>query len=87
MAIHAMLTARDFSSLLISTLLVHSSAFFSKPLLIFPVLAVAFTWFLCKACRIKQVTLPDAGSCVECPWNINRLKNLMTYEMNNLVIE
>ena len=29
-AIHATLTARDFSSLLISTLLVHSPAFFSK---------------------------------------------------------
>ena len=39
-AIHATRTARDFSSLLISTLPVRSPAFFSKPLLIFPVLAV-----------------------------------------------
>ena len=36
------------SSLLISTLLVHSPAFFPKPLPIFPVLAVAYTWFLCR---------------------------------------
>ena len=34
------------SSLLI--LHVHSPAFFSKPLPIWPVLAVANTWFLCK---------------------------------------
>ena len=36
------------SSWLISTLLVHSLAFFPKPLLISPVLAVANTWFLCR---------------------------------------
>ena len=42
----AMLTAREF--FLISTLLVHSLAFFPKPLPIFPVLAVANTWFLCR---------------------------------------
>ena len=47
-AIHNTLTARDFSSLLISTLPVHSPAFFPKPLSIFPVLAVANTWFLCR---------------------------------------
>ena len=35
-AIHATLTARDFSFLLISTLPVHSPAFFPKPLPIFP---------------------------------------------------
>ena len=44
-AINATLTARDF--FLISTLPVHSPAFFPKPLLISPVLAVADTWFLC----------------------------------------
>ena len=43
-AILATLTARDFF-LLYSTLPVHSPAFFPKPLLIFPVLAVANTWF------------------------------------------
>ena len=37
-----------YSSLLLSTLLVHSPAFFPKPLLIFPVLVVANTWFLCR---------------------------------------
>ena len=36
------------SSLLISTLPVHLSAFFPKPLPISPVLAVAYTWFLCR---------------------------------------
>ena len=43
-AIHAMLTARDF--LLIFTLPVHSPAFFPKPLAISPMLAVANTCFL-----------------------------------------
>ena len=47
-AIHATLTARDFSSLLISTLPVHSPAFFPKPFPIFPVLAVVNTWLLCS---------------------------------------
>ena len=46
--------------------------------------------------RIKQVTLLDAGSRVECPRNINRLKKkikknmtcgMMTCEMNDLEIE
>ena len=45
-AIHATLTARDF--FLLSTLLGHSPAFFPKPLLIFHVLVVANTWFLCR---------------------------------------
>ena len=45
-AIHATRTARDFSSLLISTLPVRSPAFYPKPLPIFSVLAVANTWFL-----------------------------------------
>ena len=45
-AIHATLTPRDF--LLISTLPVHSAAFFPKPLPISPVLALANTWFLCR---------------------------------------
>ena len=42
-AIHAALTAGDF--FLVSA---HSPAFFPKPLPIFPVLAVANTWFLCR---------------------------------------
>ena len=45
-ATHTTLTARDF--FLISTLPVHSPAFFPKPILIFPVLAMANTWFLCR---------------------------------------
>ena len=63
-AIHAALTARDF--LLISSLPVHSPAFFRKPLPIFPVLAVAVanSWFLCRPRRIKQVILLEAGSDV-----------------------
>ena len=44
-----------------------------------------------EACRIKKVTLLDAGSRVECPRNVNRLKKhdlcMMTCEMNNLEIE
>ena len=38
----------EISSLLISTLPVHSPAFFPKSLPIFPALAVANTWFLCR---------------------------------------
>ena len=45
--IHATLTDRDFF-LSLSTFLVYSPAFFSQPLPIFPVLAVANTWFLCR---------------------------------------
>ena len=36
------------SSLLISVLPVHYPVFFPKPLPIFPALAVAKTWFLCR---------------------------------------
>ena len=45
-----------------------------------------------QARRIRQVSLLDAGSRVECPRNINRLKKtnmicgMMTCEMNNLQI-
>ena len=46
-AMHASLIARDFFPA-ISTLLVHSPAFFPKPLPIFPVLAVANTWFVSR---------------------------------------
>ena len=46
-AIYATLIARDFF-LAYSTLPVHWPAFFPKPLLIFPVSAVANTWFLCR---------------------------------------
>ena len=45
--IRTTLTARDFF-LVYSILLVYSPAFFPKPLQIFPVLAVANTWFLCR---------------------------------------
>ena len=47
-AIHATLTARDFF-LAYFYLPVHSPAFFPKHLPIFPVLAVANTWFLCRS--------------------------------------
>ena len=46
-AMHAKLIVRDFF-LAYSTLPVHSPAFFPKPLLIFPVLVLANTWFLCR---------------------------------------
>ena len=39
---------QGFLLVLISTLPVHSPAFFPKPLPIFPVLAIANTWFLCR---------------------------------------
>ena len=45
-AIHATFTAQGF--FLISTIPVHLPVFFPKPLPIFPVLAVANTWFLCR---------------------------------------
>ena len=48
--------------------------FFPKPHPISPVLAVTNTLFLCRPAECKQVTLPDSGSRVECPRNINRLK-------------
>ena len=44
-AIHAALTARDF----FLAFLVHSPAFFPKPLPVFPVFAVADTWLLCRS--------------------------------------
>ena len=46
-AMHAALTARDFF-LAYFYLPVHSPAFFPKPLPVFPVMAVANTWFLCR---------------------------------------
>ena len=73
-------------SLLISTLPVHSPAFFSKtsPDSFVPV----------QARRIKLVTLLDAGSRVQCPRNINRLGEkkpmtfgIMTCEVNNFETE
>ena len=80
---HATLTARDFFLAYIYP----SGPFiciFPKPLPIFPVSALANTWLLCWLWLAhgfcvgpqskKKVTLPDAGSCVECPRNINRLK-------------
>ena len=74
------------------TLPVHSPAFFPKLHPIFHVLAVANTCS-CVDSQNQKVTLPEAGSCVECPRNINRLKTkqnitsgMMTCEVNNLEI-
>ena len=56
-------------------------------------LAVANIGFCVGPQNKKKVTLPEAGSHVECPRNINRVKkknmtcDMMTYEMNNLEIE
>ena len=61
------------SSLLIFTLLVHSPAFFPKPLLISPVLAVANTWFLCRPTEWKRSPC-WMQSHDECSQNINRRK-------------
>ena len=63
------------SSLLISTLLVHSPAFFPN----FYTFLLCVLWLTRGACVGPQnkkgdVILPDAGSRVECPRNINRLK-------------
>ena len=72
-AIHAKLTARDFSSL-ISTLPVHSPAFFPKTSPDFTCVGSGQHMVPVQACSIKQATLPEAGSNVECTLNINRLK-------------
>ena len=63
------------SSLLISTLLVHTHALhFSKTSPdFFLVFVVADTSF-CVGLQNKKVALLDAGSRVECPRHINRLK-------------
>ena len=49
------------------------------------------TYGSCIGPQNKLVTMLDAGSRVECPRNINRLKDMtcgkMTCEMNNLEIE
>ena len=90
-AIHASLTARDFSSLLISTLPVHSPTFFSNLSRFF----LCWLWLTHGSCvgpqNKKKVTLPEAGSRVECPRNINRPQNMtcgmMTCEMNDVEIE
>ena len=52
------------SALVLSTLPVHSLAFFPKPL---PIFLKGWLW-------LTPVTLLDAGSSVECPQNRNRLK-------------
>ena len=72
-AIHATLTARDFFC---------ANVYLSGPFsCIFPITSPEF--FLCQlwltpvpleARRIKQITLLDAGSRVECSRNTNRLK-------------
>ena len=65
------------SSLLISTLPVHSPAFFfSKTSPEFFVCQLWLTPVPAQACRIKSVTLLDAGSRVECSRNINTLQNI-----------
>ena len=79
------------SSLLISNLPVHSLAFFPKTSpKFFPVLAAANTGS-CVGSQNKTGHFLDAGSRVECPRNINRLKkhmtcSVMTCEMNSLEI-
>ena len=77
------------SSLLISTLPVHSPAFFQNLSQVFPVLAAANT----GSCVGRQNKVGHlAGSRVECSRNINRLRkhmicDVMTCEMNDLEIE
>ena len=71
----AMHAKPGISSLLISTLPVHSPAFFPKPLKFF-LCQLWLTLVPVQASRIKQVTLLDAGSCVECSRNINKLQNM-----------
>ena len=74
-AIEATLTARDF----FLTYFYPSSPFnciFSKPL---PNLFLCWLWLTpvpVWASRIKEVTLPHAGSRFECPRNINRLQGM-----------
>ena len=72
-AMHAMLTARDF----FLTYSYPSGPFtciFSKTSSNFFLCWLWLTLVPVQARRIKQATLLDAGSCVECPWNINWLK-------------
>ena len=63
-AIHATLAARDFFLAYFYPSSPFACIFSKTSPYFFPVLA----------CRIKSVTLLDAGSRVECPRNINRLK-------------
>ena len=63
-AIHATLTAREFFLDYFYPSSPFTCIFFQNLSQFFPVLA----------CRIKEVTLLDAGSLVECPRHINRLK-------------
>ena len=86
-AIHATLTSRDFSSLLISTLPVHSPAFIPKPFPIFPVLAVANTWFLCRPaewnrspCRMQVPVLSARGILIDYIKKIIKLKHDLWYD-------
>ena len=72
-AMHAMLTARDF----FLPYFFPSGPFtciFSKTSPDFFPCWLLLTLVPVQAHRIKQATLLDAGSCVECPWNINWLK-------------
>ena len=75
-AIHATLTARDF----FLAYFYHSGLFTC----IFPKTSQFFLCWLwlrygsCVGLQNKLVTLPEAGSCVECLWNINRLKTTTT---------
>ena len=86
-AIHAMLTARNFFLAYFYPSSPFTCIFFPEPLpIFFPALAVANTGSCISPQNKKKVTLLDAGSSLECPWN--RLKNMtcgmMTCEMNNL---
>ena len=73
-AMHATLTVRDFFLAYFYPSGPFNSIFFPNPFpIFFPVLAVANTGS-CVGPRVKQVTLLDAGSRVECPRNITKLK-------------
>ena len=83
----ATLTARDFFLAYFYPPGTFNGIFSKTSPNFFPALAVANI----GSRTIKQVTLLDAGSRVEYPRNINRLKNMtcgmMTCETNNLEIE
>ena len=71
-AIHAMLTARDFFLAYFYSSGPFTCIFSKTSPDFFPVLAAANTGScICLQNEIGTVTLLDTGSRVECPWNIN----------------
>ena len=84
---HATLTARDFFLAYFYPFGPFTSIF-SKTSSDFSCVGCGLHMVPVKAYRLKEITLPEAGSRVECPRNINRLKNmtcgLMAGEMTNL---